>query len=136
MPQFVPEVTRSDVERVVRRDFPPEVVDRVLSLLESYGPEKWHMERNRVHLACLKLVHDDLQSLQRQISVAKFDYRDVVGAAEYPEVFKIGFVGMEKLNASDPSALEELYRRDWEQYQSWLGTRGADVDGEAKRGQA
>ena len=120
MPQPIPKVTRSDVERVVGRDFPPELVNHVLSLLESYGPQKWHMERNRVHLACLKLADGDFQSLHRQISVAKSDYRDVVGAAEYPEVFKIGFVGMEKMNASDPSALEQLYRRDWEQYQSWL----------------
>ena len=121
MPQLVPEVTVADVERMVHRDFPPEVVDRVLSMLESYGTEKWHVDKYRVHLACLKLANGNLQSLQGQISVAKIDLRDVVGVAEYPEVSKIGFVGMEKLTKSDPAALEELYRRDWEQYHAWLG---------------
>jgi hypothetical protein len=120
MSQSIPKVTRSDVVRVVERQFPPDVIDRVLLLLEAYGLEKWHRERDRVHLACLKLASGDLKALGHQISVARMDYRDVVGAAEYPEVFKLGFVGMKQLKETNPTALQESQQQDWEQYSSWL----------------
>jgi hypothetical protein len=120
MSQSIPKVARSDVERVTKRQFPADVVDRVLLLLETYGSEEWHRERDRVHLACLKLASGDLKSLEHQIAVARLDYRDVVGAAEYPEMFKLGFVGMKQLKETNPSALQESQQRDWEQYESWL----------------
>jgi hypothetical protein len=120
MADFVPKVTYADVERVVRRDYPDEVVDRVMSLLDQYGHEKWHLEEPRVLLACLKLANGDLRELQRQISVASSDFRDVLAAAEYPGVCAIGFVGMKKLKETNPSRLDELQQRDWDQYREWL----------------
>ncbi len=120
MLNFIPNVTRSDVERIVTRDFAPAVADRVLSVLETYGVKPWHLEKERTQLACLKLAHGDLRDLERHISVAGSDFRDAVGAAESPNLFRIGFVGMSKLMQSDPGAFEELQREDWQQYQEWL----------------
>ena len=120
MADFVPQVSSTDVERVIRRDFPEDTLDRVMLLLRQYGHEKWHLERPRVLLACLKLANGDLRELQRQVTVARSDFRDVLAAAEYPAVLAIGFIGMKKLKETDPSALDELQRRDWEQYQEWL----------------
>lgn len=122
MTQPIPTVTRSDVVRVVQREFSPEVVDRAMLLLDTYGTETWHRERDRVHLACLKLADGDLRALQQQISVARMDYRDVIGPAEYPEVLKLGFVGMKEFNETNPTALHEKQQHDWEQYQSWLNS--------------
>ena len=76
--QPTPAVTPSDVDRIVRRDFPPEQFDSVMNLLNEYGAERWQCERPRVQLAALKLSGGDLKKLRNQIDSAKCDYRDVL----------------------------------------------------------
>jgi hypothetical protein len=39
--QPIPTVTDADVDQVVRRDFPPYLVDEVLALLLEYGAQAW-----------------------------------------------------------------------------------------------
>jgi hypothetical protein len=80
-------------------------------------PKSHHFERNRVHAAVLKLADGDLLDLQRQVAVADADFREVVGAAEYPAQMKIGFVGMERIG---PDRLHELRELDWQEYSAWL----------------
>lgn len=114
--QPTPEVTRSDVERIVRRDFLPEQFNTVMSLLDEYGPEAWQCERARVRLAALKLADGDLQKLRHQIASAKCDYRDVLSGAEYP-----GYSGKcTGLRQPSPEERERIIGSDWQQYEAWL----------------
>src|SRR5262245_19325929 len=78
--QPTPTVSRADVERVVRRDFGPELLPQVLSILDEYV----ELERERVQVAVLKLANGNLDDLRRYIESAKCDWRDVLGPAEYP----------------------------------------------------
>ncbi len=57
--QPIPKVTEVDVQRIVRRDFPPQAVAKVLSLLEQCRV----MEADRTRLAILKLANGDLDEL-------------------------------------------------------------------------
>jgi hypothetical protein len=114
--QPAPNVTHADVERIVRRDFGAERAAEVLALLEGYGPERWHRHPERVRLACLKLAHGELDRLRAQIENAQYDYRDVIGAAEYPGYMKRMF-HIEKLPEEER---QEIIDGDWRQYQDWL----------------
>jgi hypothetical protein len=89
--QPVPEVLPTDVERIVRRDFPEERFVTVMLVLNEYGAERWQRERSRVQLASLKLAHGSLDALRSHVDAAKQDYRDVLAAAEYPEYSRKGF---------------------------------------------
>lgn len=114
---YVPKVSRKDVRRIVRREFPPAKAEKVLAILDQYGSESSHRERNRVQLAILKLSGGDIQKLRDEVKIANSDYRDVLAPAEYPEFFAIGFVGIDRLSRKE---VNQLQKRDWEQYQQWL----------------
>ena len=116
MLQPVPSVTEEDVERIVRRDYPPEQINQVFTALRDYGQETWHRERYRVQLAILKLAAGDIDALHNHLEMAKRDYRDVLAFAEYP-----GYFTKVPPNAkpSDP-AHAEVIDADWKQYQQWL----------------
>lgn len=113
MDQPIPKVSHSDVERIVQRDFVSSEQCRVWAILEKYQSE--YGDPSRVLLAVLKLADGDIAAVQRQIEIAKSDYRDVLAIAEYPRYFReIGF-----------GEVSETFRRaviddDWNQYQAWL----------------
>jgi hypothetical protein len=111
-----PDVTPADVERIVRRDFGDERAAEVLVLLEAYGPERWHRMPDRVRVACLKLARGDFEKLRSQIDAAQYDYRDVLGAAEYPGYMKRMF-RIEKLPEAEQ---QRIIDEDWRQYQEWF----------------
>jgi hypothetical protein len=119
MTQPTPDVTAADVERVVRRDFPAEVVEEVFAVLDQYGSEDWHPEIDRVRLAALKLAVGSVEHLRRHIEIAKSDYRDALSAAEYPGYSKRWF-HIDELTADERQSIIDA---DWKQYQDWL-TRG------------
>ena len=116
VPQRTPTVTAADVERVVRRDFPPEQVDFVLTLLNEYGAEEWHRETDRVRLAVLKLANRDLQQLRYWIEQARSDYRDVLAPAEYPMYGK-KWGRMDRLTEEEQ---KKIINADWAQYERWF----------------
>lgn len=116
MDQPTPTVTHADVERVVRRDFPPDQFDSVMSVLAEYGRETWHRELDRVRLAVLKLAGGSLDGLRREIETAKSDYRDVLAYAEYPAYMKKTF-RISKLPADEQ---RKIIDEDWRQYETWL----------------
>src|SRR6185312_3428716 len=116
MEQPTPTVTRADVERVVRRDFPPDQFDSVMSVLTEYGGETWHRELHRVQLAVLKLAAGSLDGLRREIETAKSDYRDVLAYAEYPAYMKKTFRISQLPNDEQRRIIDE----DWRQYETWL----------------
>jgi hypothetical protein len=114
--QPTPAATPSDVERIVRRDFPLDQFDAVMNLLNEYGGECWQCERPRVQLAALKLAVGDLKKLRIQIDSAKCDYRDVLSGAEYPNYSR----KCTGLRQPPPEEREQIIENDWKQYQAWL----------------
>jgi hypothetical protein len=112
---YIPRVTAADVVRIVDRDFPPEDRAAVLRLIEQCSEDL--APGPRTQLAILKLSAGKLEHVQLHVEVARRDYRDVLAAAEYPEWLKVGFTGTESMSAEE---VEELKRRDWEQYRAWL----------------
>lgn len=114
-----PDVTRADVERIVQRDFPADRSAEVLALLDEYGTESWQREPDRVRLAVLKLAAGSLERLRYQIEQAKCEYRDVLGAAEYPRYTKVWF----RIDKLPPDERLRVIEADWRQYQDWFTRR-------------
>lgn len=113
---YLPNVTREDVLRVVKRDFDARDQEEVLRLLGEYNQGAG---RNvlRVQLAIVKLSDRSIEGVRKQLDVAKADFRDVIAPAEYPEFSRIGFVGVDKMTRHER---ESLKARDWRQYENWL----------------
>jgi len=111
-----PDVSAADVERVVRRDFPPEHVSSVLATLSEYGGENFHREADRVRMAVLKLANRDLEQLRYWIEQAKCDYRDVLSPAEYP-LYTKKWGRMDRLTEEEQ---KKIIDADWAQYQNWF----------------
>jgi hypothetical protein len=100
-------VSAGDVERIVRRDFPKEHVNPVMETLGNYARESGSRE----------LAQGDLESLQKWISAATRDYRDVLAAAEYPQCIQRGMFALRELPAKEK---QQIIDNDWKQYQEWL----------------
>jgi hypothetical protein len=111
----VPRVSREDVLRIVRREFPPDERRAALELLDEYGSD--YGCRERVQLAILKLSRGDIEQVRRYVRVAQVDFRDVIAPAEYPRFWEVGFVGVEEMSAAE---VRRLKRDDSRQYQAWL----------------
>ena len=77
--------TRDEVVAVVQKTFPESAHAPVLESLDIYGVESYERDRERVHLAILKLSGGNEEKLREFVAVAKRDYRDVLFWAEYPE---------------------------------------------------
>jgi len=111
-----PNVTRADVGRGVRRDFPSDQIGKVMAMLGEYGTESWHSEPDRVRLAALKLAAGSLERLRYEIEGAKCDYRDVVGPAEVPGYCRRG----SRVKGLSPGEKQRIIDADWKQYQDRL----------------
>jgi hypothetical protein len=116
MAQPAAQVTPEDVQRLVRREFGPDREAEILALLDEYGTEDWHREPDRVRAACLKLAAGNLDRLQNQIEIAKQDWRDVLGPAEYPGYTKHMF----RIKNYPEAEQERIINDDWRQYQEWF----------------
>ncbi len=113
MDQPVPNVSRTDVERIVRREFAGEDANRAVSILDEYQSDGG--SPSRVQLAALKLAAGDLAALRREIEKAKSDYRDVLAYAEYPRYSR-----EIALKDVTESLKQVVIDEDWSQYESWL----------------
>jgi len=110
MKQPVARYSPADLPRVVARDFAGQeaVVERILA---GYPGGKGTGDGGlRVRMACLKLARGDLGRLERLVTVARGDFRDVLSAAEYPAYMRAG--SREKH--------DEAICADWQQLQAWL----------------
>jgi hypothetical protein len=108
--QPVPPYTEEDLERLVAREFAPEAREEAKALLARYGTESWHREPVRVCIACLKHAAGDLAALQKAVTDACRDYRDILAEAEYPR----------SLTARDPEAKMQAIEDDWNDLLAWL----------------
>jgi len=114
--QPIPNVSSTDVARVVCRDFPADIVSAVHAILDDYGQASWQREPHRVQLAALKLAAGSVERLRSEIESAKRDYRDVLANAEYPGYFK----GVPSSGALPQEDEQRIIDTDWKQYQDWL----------------
>jgi hypothetical protein len=115
--QPIPDVSATDVERIVRRKFLKDEFDSATAELGQYADGPWPRECPRVQLAALKLAQGDLQSLRRHIANAERDYRDVLAAAEYPRYMSAGMFRVRKLSRKEQ---QRIVDSDWDQDQRWL----------------
>lgn len=111
--QPIPSVSRADVERVVRRDYPPEQRARAMAILDTYGSKSWQRERDRVQLAALKLAGGSLDALSKLLDSP--DYRDLLLGAEYP-----GYMMNSPMYRLPLSERQRIVNEDWAQYMQWL----------------
>jgi hypothetical protein len=110
--------SRNLVLKKLRDCFPdPAAADEALAILETYGTERWHRERDRVHLALLKISEGDLEKLRLYTRGAQTDYRDTLVPAEYPEQWQAS-------SKTLPAEMAAIQKRDREQYEAWLQSGG------------
>jgi hypothetical protein len=114
MHQPTPTITLEDIHRIVSRDFPGVPQHEVMEVLDGYGRKSWQTEHLRVRMAALKLANGDIEKLKKEIENAACDYRDVLLHAEYPLCAK------KMLQDLNDDENEEIYKKDWAQYQTWL----------------
>ena len=108
------EATRALVIAKIRQVFPERDVADVLALLDRYGAEDYHRERERVQLAILKLCEEKSSADPAEyVELACVDYRDVLALAEYPNQ-------MRHAPSIDPRLRETLIAKDRAQYLAWL----------------
>ena len=112
MEQFVPQVSESDVERIIKRDLPVEDQDGIREIIRHIEVR----EKPRVVLACLKNSGGDIPKLKRELAEATGYYREQIGEAEYPNYMKKIF-RIDKLSESEVSA---IFEKDRSQYLAWL----------------
>ena len=112
MRQFTPTVSDADVERVIRRDLPPESHEEIRTMIRQLEVR----EKPRVVLACLKCAGGDLQKLRGNLAEASGYYREILSEAEYPHYMKKHF-HIDKLSEAEQRAIIE---KDRVQYLAWL----------------
>jgi len=112
MRQPTPSVTEDDVERIVRRDYPPPVVDDILALIATVEVR----EKPRVVLACLKIADGSLDRLRANLADASGYYRELLAEAEYPLATKRWF----RIETLSEDEIRAIYEKDWPQYSDWL----------------
>ena len=112
MAQYVPDVTEADVERVVRRDYAPQIQPVIEELIRAVEVR----EKTRVVLACLKNASGDLEKLKGELGGASGWWRETISAAEYPNYAKKMF-RIERLTAEEQ---QRIIEKDRDQYLAWL----------------
>ena len=112
MPQYEPHVTDADVERIVQRDYAPELQPAVFNLIRDVEVRN----KPRVVLACLKNAGSDLEKLERQLAEARGYYREIIGEAEYPKYMKKVF----RFDSLSDEEKEGIFEGDKAQYLEWL----------------
>ena len=95
----------------------PDEEDRAQTrqLLSAYGTERYHNERDRVHVGILRLASAEPDKLEQFVELACTDYRDLLCAAEYPLTS-----GRWGLREEDPEQYARLSARERAQYDAWL----------------
>jgi hypothetical protein len=108
------EPSRNLVLKKLRDCFPePAKADEALAILDTYGTETWHREKDRVHLALLKISQGDIDKLRLYTRGAQSDYRDTLIPAEFQEE--------SQASSKTPAAeMVAIRKRDREQYEEWL----------------
>ena len=108
--------SKAIIESKIKRIFPDSSSEEIMSILARYGEDKHELEKDRVHLAILKLCEEEmLDDPIKYVEIAKKDYRDVLAWAEYPNQLKHNNTTC--LSSVESNKLKELDNR---QYLDWL----------------
>jgi hypothetical protein len=70
-----------------------------------------------VQLAILKLSAGGVHRVSELVALARKDFRDVLGPAEYPQQLALGFTGLDRLPDAERRRIQE---EDRAQYLEWL----------------
>jgi hypothetical protein len=114
MEQRIPNVTDSDIKRIIKRDFPQFEITEIENILKMYRAES-EKGRNRVYASILKLSNGNIDLMEEYIEKANRDYRDVIALSEYPNYSEYAFDD----NLSEKKE-KQLINDDWVQYEDWL----------------
>lgn len=118
-PDALPKASRDLVLKKIHIGFPnPQSAAQILALLDAYGTQSWHRERERVQLAILKQANSDIERVRRLVDLANQDYRDVLVGAEYPEEIQASL-------STPPVEKLAIRKRDRDQYEAWLRSNEA-----------
>jgi hypothetical protein len=115
--QYVPTVSESDIERLVRRDYPSDVHAAIHEMIRDIEVR----EKVRVIVACLKNARGDFQKLKGELANASGWWREIISEAEYPNYTKKMF-RIDRLSADER---ERIIEKDKNQYLTWL--HGGDL---------
>ena len=96
MAQYVPSVSESDIERIVRRDYPSELHAVIHEMIRGIEVR----EKPRVIMACLKNANGNLEKLSGDLANASGWWREIIGEAEYPNYTKKMF-RIDRLSADE-----------------------------------
>ncbi len=77
MEQFIPQVSDSDVERIIKRDLPMEEQEGIRVIMGQLEVR----EKPRVVLACLKNSGGDIRKLKNNLAEAPGYYREFIAEA-------------------------------------------------------
>ncbi len=105
-PVFQPDV--SDIDRIIKRDYPQSQFFSIKSIINRYGINE--KECTRVQMDSLKLANGNVDKLVQVIEMAITDYRDVIMSAEYPNYTK---------SSKGDIINSRAIREDWEQLMAW-----------------
>ncbi len=111
------EINRGLVMEKVRQLFPSEDFEEALAILDDYGSEDYHLWKEEVQLAVLKMSNGKLERLRGSMKTARGDYRDVIVTAREPNQFRLQMTS--KTNPTDEE-YEIAERQDEEQWESWM----------------
>ena len=108
--------TRALVLKKLHDTFPDALTaDAALKILDAYGSEPWHRERERIQLAALMLCERNLSRLQQMVDLASRDFRDLLVAAEYPE-------SAQAFPKTPDAEVAARKQRERERYEAWLNS--------------
>jgi hypothetical protein len=123
--------SRELVLKKLHECFPdPVVATEAIESLDRYGDREWHIAKDLVHLAILKLSEGALSRLRDYVQVARKDFRDVLFEAQEPERFrrlvKVWPAVMRNLRSKPLSAAKEaaMRKRDQAQWERWVKSDG------------
>jgi len=114
MEQKMPNISYSDIKRIVEREFPKLEFSEIETLLKMYQSES-EKGKYRVYASILKLSDGNIESVKRYVEKANIDYRDVIALSEYPNYLDNAFE-----NDLPAEKKKQLIIDDWTQYEAWL----------------
>lgn len=114
MEQKIPNISDSDIKRIVRRDFPKLKFTEIEDILKMYKSES-ERGRNRVYASILKLSDSNIELVKEYVERANVDYRDVIALSEYPNYSEYAFEDDLPVKKK-----KQLINDDWTQYEAWL----------------
>ena len=123
MAQYVPSVSESDIERIVRRDYPSELHAVIHEMIRGIEVR----EKPRVIMACLKNANGNVEKLRGDLTNASGWWREIIGEAEYPNYTKKMF-RIDRLSADEQNRIIE---KDKAQYLAWLHRGGPSEKNQA-----